>query len=215
MSTRKARSFFTILSIFLGIATIFVFSSFGIGLYNYVNNLTQKSSADKVIIQPIGGTFSAFDSNVKFGDKDIRAIKKVPGVYEVSGAYFETIKVEAQDKTFFTLMISYEPKTPLMFESSNIGIEKGRHVIDGKKEVVLGHSYLVKGRILDKPLDINQKIKINGEKIKVVGFLEEVGNPQDDSQVYSSNKYFEKFFSEKNISYKWIVAKVNPKEVDS
>ena len=38
---RKGRSFLTVLSIFLGIATIFIFVSFGLGLYGYMNDLLE------------------------------------------------------------------------------------------------------------------------------------------------------------------------------
>ena len=48
---RKMRSFLTILSIFVGIATIFIFISFGWGLFDYVDELTTSSSADKLMIK--------------------------------------------------------------------------------------------------------------------------------------------------------------------
>ena len=70
LNKEKARSFFTILSIFLGITTIFIFVSFGLGLYDYVQTLTQGSSADKLIVQPKGGALQMFSSNVKFTEDD-------------------------------------------------------------------------------------------------------------------------------------------------
>lgn len=50
----KTRSILTILSIFVGIATIFIFVSFGWGLYDYIDEFTSSSSADKLLIQPKG-----------------------------------------------------------------------------------------------------------------------------------------------------------------
>jgi len=206
---RKIRSFFTILSIFIGITTIFIFISFGLGLYNYVNELTQGSSADKLLIQPIGGSLATFDTNVIFEDSDIRAIERVPGVKEVSGSYYKIVTVESQNKVIYSVLFSYDPKIPIAMESFNINLLKGKEVVSGKKEVVLGYNYLIPGRIFDKPISLNQNILINGEKIKVVGFYEEVGNPQDDSNIYISNDYIKKLFPEENLSYGMIVAKVD------
>ena len=214
LKQRKVRSFFTILSIFIGIATIFIFVSFGIGLYTYIGDLTKSSSADKVIIQSKGGTLAMFESNVEFGEDDIRAIERVPGVYQVSGSYFKTVEIKAQGKRIYTLLFSYNPKKPLIMEVSNIGIYKGKELSSGKREVVLGYSYLVPDRIFPKAIKVNQNIEMNGEKIKVVGFLEEVGDPPDDSQIYTSNDYMEKLYPKENLSYKWIVAKVDINDVD-
>ncbi len=110
LKQRKTRSFFTILSIFLGIATIFIFISFGLGLYTYIEDLTKGSSADKIIIQPKGGTFAMFDSNVVFDEDDLKVIEDVPGVQEVSGSYFKTVEIKAQDEILYTLLISYDPE---------------------------------------------------------------------------------------------------------
>lgn len=214
LNQKKGRSFLTILSIFIGIATIFIFVSFGLGLYNYIEELTESGSADKVIIQPAGGTFAMFDSNVKFTDNDIKAIEKVSGVYEVTGSYFKTIQVKEQNRQLYTLMMSYDPDKPLIIEASNIELEKGRHLEGDKKEVVLGYNYLIEDRIFPRPIRINQNIEINGEKIRVVGFFEEIGNPQDDATVYVGNDYMKRWFSDENLSYLWIVAKVDVDNID-
>ena len=54
LKKRKSRSLLTIISIFVGIATIFIFISFGMGLYNYINNFISGSSANKILIEPKG-----------------------------------------------------------------------------------------------------------------------------------------------------------------
>jgi hypothetical protein len=50
LSHRKTRSAYTIISILAGITTIFIFVSFGIGLYHYIGEMSSASSADKLII---------------------------------------------------------------------------------------------------------------------------------------------------------------------
>ena len=75
---RKFRSFLTVFSILIGITTIFIFVSFGYGLYNYIGEMTTGSSVDKIIIQSkIGG---GLDETFALTDEDISAINNVPGV---------------------------------------------------------------------------------------------------------------------------------------
>ncbi|MBR9701849.1 ABC transporter permease [Candidatus Pacearchaeota archaeon] len=214
LKQKKVRSFFTILSIFVGIATIFIFVSYGLGLYAYIDGLTEGSSADKVIIQPKGGPMAMFDSNVAFDNDDIKVIERVAGVYEVSGSYFQTVEVKAQDKRLYTLLISYDPDTPIVMESSNIGIGEGKELSGNKREVVAGYSYSVDGRIFPRAIKVNQDIELNGEDIKVVGFIEEVGSPPDDAQIYVANDYMDKLFPDENLSYTWMVAKVDMEDID-
>lgn len=214
LGQKKFRSLLTILSIFIGISTIFIFVSFGLGLYVYIEEITEGSSADKVMIQPKGGTFAMFESNIQFNDDDVEAVENVPGVYEVSGSHFKTVEIESQDKRLYTLLISYDPKKPLVMEVSNIKLEKGKELREGKREVILGYNYMVDDRIFPKAIRLNQNIKLNGEDIKVVGFFEEVGNPQDDAQVYISNDYMTKIYPDENLSYLWIVAKVDMDNIE-
>jgi len=215
LNKRKTRSIFTIISILIGIATIFIFLSFGLGLYKYIGDLTTGSSADKIVIQPTGGPLKMLSSNVKFYDKDIKAVEKVPGVYEVSGSSFKTIEVKSRDKRIYTLLISYEPKKPLVMDGLNIGIFKGKQLSENKKEIILGYNYMVDKKIFPKGIKLNQNIELNNEKIKVIGFMNKVGNPQDDSNVYISNNYIKKLFPEENLSYIWIIAKVDINKVEN
>jgi len=214
LKQRKARSFFTILSIFIGIATIFIFVSFGLGLYVYIEELTTGSSADKLMIMPAGGTFAVMESNVEFTDDDIKAIERVPGVYEVSGSYFKTVEIKAQDKRLYTFLVSYDPKKPIMMDTYNIGLVSGRDLSGNKKEVILGYNYQVDDRIFPKAMRVNQNLEINGEDIKVVGFYEEIGNPQDDAQIYIANDYMEELFPNETLSYIMIVARIDIDNVE-
>ena len=84
IKTRKARSFLTMLSIFLGITTIFIFVSFGLGLYSYTQGIVTGSSANKIIIQPKGGVFGNAGT-FKLDDNDLKAIEKSAGVIKATG----------------------------------------------------------------------------------------------------------------------------------
>ena len=85
---RKGRSFLTILSIFLGIATIFIFISYGLGLYFYVQDFTTGSSVDKVLVQAKGIGAPGIDDTFQLDDGDLDAVRDTLGVYEATKFIF-------------------------------------------------------------------------------------------------------------------------------
>ncbi len=214
LAKRKARSVFTILSIFVGITTIFIFISFGWGLYSYIDTLSSSSSADKVLIQSKGG-FGGLDVAFSLTDNDLDAVKGTAGVFEATGSYFRVAEAEFHDEQLYTLIGSYDPKVPLVMEVFGIEESKGRMLKSrDTKSVLLGYNYQIKDKIFSRPVQINDNIEINGIKLKVVGFLEEIGNAQDDSQIYVTNDYYEEMFAGEELSYYWVIAKVDVDHID-
>ena len=213
MKQRKGRSFLTLFSILIGIATIFIFISFGWGLYDYIEEFSTSSSADKILILPGGVTGVGLDEDFKLTEEDLKAVESAAGVYEATPLYFTAAKVEYKNEQRYSFLIAYDPKTTLVLDMFNIGVEKGRELKKGdKKKVVLGYNYLLDNKIFEKGLDVNNVIEINDVKMTVVGFLEQIGNPSDDSQIYITNDYFEELFP--NASYAEIIAKVDLENID-
>jgi putative ABC transport system permease protein len=198
----------------VGIATIFIFISFGWGLYNYADELTSSSSADKVLIMPkTAGGFGAVEG-VVLNETDVHEIKKAAGVYDATGLYYDAALVEKKKEQKYTFIIGYDPRKDFVMESFNIGVTEGRFLISGDmKKVVLGYNYMLPNKIFSNPLELNDNIEANGVNFKVVGFMEEVGNPQDDSQLYVTNDQFEDMFPDEE-SYGQIIAEVDIKNID-
>ena len=212
---RKGRSLLTILSIFIGIATIFIFVSFGLGLYGYMNDLLVGSSADKIVIMAKGVGVPGLDTTFKLEDKDLRAIEKTAGVYEASGTIFKVAKIGFKDENKFVFIIGYDPKNPLMVDVWGIEIMDGRDLQSGEMtKVVLGYNYRIKDKIFSKEIKLNDKIVVQDRNMRVVGFYESVGNPQDDSNVYVIEDAVKSLFPNDTISYGMIVARVNPDKVE-
>ena len=214
LKQRKGRSLLTLFSILIGIATIFIFISFGWGLYNYVDEFRSGSSVDKLLITAKGSLgVLGMEESFKLTDDDVDAIKSAAGVHDASGVYFTTVQVEVNNQKKFVFLIAYDLKTPLILDIIDIGAEKGRLLRPGDtKSVVLGYNYLLDNKIFKKGLDVNDVIEIDGEKIKIIGFFESVGNPHDDSQIYMANEYFENLYPNK--TYFEIVAKVDITDID-
>ncbi|MBW3020597.1 ABC transporter permease [Candidatus Woesearchaeota archaeon] len=194
LGKRKARSFLTILSIFVGIATIFIFISFGWGLYDYVDELSTGGSADKFMIQGRGLGAPGL-SDITFSQNDLDTVSKTRGVLDLIGYYFKVVEVTQGKTKRFVFISASDPKTDLLIESFGIDVEKGRNVQTGDtNKVALGYNYQIDNKIFPKGLKLNDKIEINGQDFKVIGFFESIGNPQDDSNIYMSEEGFLRLF---------------------
>lgn len=214
ITQRKSRSFLTILSIFIGITTIFIFVSFGWGLYNYIGDLSSASSADKIIIQSKAG-FGGLDETFALTDDDLKAVENTAGVYEATGVYFQAAQIEFNDELKYVFLSAYDPKKPLLMDVFGVGAIEGRMLKSSdNRKVLLGYNYMVKDKIFSRAIGLNDKVQINGVDFRVVGFLEEVGNPSDDSQIYITNNYIQELYPDKVLKYNWIIARTDLNSVD-
>jgi putative ABC transport system permease protein len=212
LNHRKGRSFLTVFSILIGIATIFIFISFGYGLYNYVDEMSSSSSADKLLITAQGGAMGV-GSSIELTDDDLDSILRASGIYDASGLYVGTALVKKNKEQKYTFLISYDPQKSFVIDMFGVDIEKGRLLQKGDKGVVAGYNYQLDNKIFSKGLEVNDNIEIDGIKLKIVGFLESIGNPQDDSQLYITNDYYEELYSTVN-SYGQIVAVADVSNLD-
>jgi putative ABC transport system permease protein len=213
LKQKKGRSFLTLFSILIGIATIFIFISFGLGLYNYIDDLSSSSSADKILILSKAGF--GLDESFQLTDKDLEAVGDANGVYDEVGVYFTATGIKSHDQQKYSFLIAYDPrKESLVTEVFDLDILEGRGLRPGDKgKVVLGYNYLLPNKIFDKPLDLNDKVEIDGSEADIIGFYEPVGNPSDDAQIYISDDYFKELYPNK--SYGEFVAKVDVDNIGS
>jgi len=212
----RARSILTILSIFVGIATIFIFVSYGWGLYDYIDEFTSSSSADKLMIMPKSGMgVPGLDATFKLLDGDIRAIKGTAGVYDATGVYIGVGEIEQDDSKKYVFVSSYDPDLPMIMELSDIEVVEGRELRNGDSgKATLGYNYMIKNKIFPEAYSINSKINVQGQDLRIVGFYESVGNPSDDSNIYVTNDFMSDLYPDTELSYGMILARVDKDDID-
>jgi len=203
--SRKLRSWLTAVSILIGIAAITALISFGQGLSEYVNEYAEKAGKDKIIVMPRGAALgSPLDTNVVFDDDDVDVIEKVKGIEEATGMYVESVEVEFEDvkKYVFAMGSDFKKHRKLVEETYAIEIDSGENFDgDESSKVVVGYNYMIADKIFPKALKVGDKIKVNGQKVKIKGFYEEIGNPQDDSNVYFTIEGAEKIIGSESYAY--------------
>jgi len=212
----KARSILTILSIFVGIATIFIFVSYGWGLYDYIDEFTSSSSADKLLIQPKGGMgVPGLDTTFPLLDDDVSVIENTPGIFEATGMYMKVGEIEQDNSKKYVFVAGYDPDLPLIMELSDIEVVEGRELRAGDSgKVTLGYNYMLKNKIFPKAYAVNSKINVQGQDLRIVGFYEKVGNPQDDSNIYMTNDFLSEVYSDDDLAYGMILARADKDNVD-
>jgi putative ABC transport system permease protein len=213
---RKGRSFLTIFSIFLGIATIFIFLSFGLGLYNYTQSFITESSADKITISPKGIGLSAFtDESRALTREDLRAIEKTSGVFEASGMVMKVVEIQQGKTKRYTFLTAFDPEVNLIEEFSGVGIIDGRELRKSDSgNVLLGYNFRLDNKVFPKALTLNDKINLNGKNLNIVGFYDSIGNPQDDSQIYVNLDYIDRLYPDSENNFGMIIARVDVNNIE-
>jgi len=165
LAQRKSRSLLTILSIFVGIATIFIFISFGWGLYDYVNSVSSSSSAELVLIQARGGGAPGLADVFKLTDTDLKTVQKVKGVYQATGVYFKPAQIAQGNSKKYVFLIAYDPKVPLILNSYNVEVSQGRKLQSGDEgKAFLGYNYQIPNKIFPKAFKLGDSIEVQGQK---------------------------------------------------
>ncbi len=213
---RTSRSILTIVSIFVGITTIFIFISFGQGLFDYVNELKESSGADMITVIPQGIGAPGLDNTFYLTESDIEAVEKTPGVFEATGTYAKVAEVKKGKTNKFVFLFAYDPKEPLIKEVYNVEIVVGRELRDREiGRAVAGYNYKLEDKIFPRSIGVNEQIEIQGTNTRIVGFFDKLGNPQDDSNIYVSNDFFEEIYPNQSKKYNQIIARVDLNSIDA
>ena len=204
---RKTRSFLTILSILIGITSIFALSSFGLGIQHFMEDMAKQMGTDKIMIMPKDYMTALGESNVVFTEEDLDFLKKIKGVSEATGMMFSSAKVKFKDYKEiypYVMGMSTDNKEKRLVEEmfAGFGLEKGRSLRKGDVlKATLGYSYRIPNKAFKKSVSLGDKIEINDVKVEVVGFYEEIGNPTDDVNVYISLEGYKEIFEKENYFY--------------
>ncbi len=184
LKNRKLRSWLTMIGIFIGVAAVIALSSLGLGLNNYVNEQFEILGANKIFVIPGGSMFGMGGLNT-LEKHDIKLLKKIRGVKEITGYLMETGMIEWEDETTWNYIIGIpeDQEEQSLIIGSNYKIKEGRTIKKGdKNKAIIGYNYAYSNKF-KKKLRIGNKILINGKKFDVIGVFERVGNDGDDTTI--------------------------------
>lgn len=210
---RKLRSFLTLVGIFIGIAAIISLITLGQGLENAISNQFSQLGKDKLFILPKGG-FWGMGASVQLTEDDLDTIKQASGIKVGAGLGFSYGRYEFNELVQYNFVHGVpldSEELKLIGEAQNWKIIQGRMLESGDKyKIVLGNEY-TKSDLFETRVELGDKIKVQDQDFKVVGFLEKIGSPPDDKAGIIPQEVHQDIFSTGK-KYGFIIAQVQSGE---
>lgn len=212
---RKLRSYLTMIGIFIGIAAVVSLISLGAGLQNAVNQQFKAIGTDKIFVASGSGIGPPGSAANKLSKHDEEIIGKTRGVLSAAGVSFSFIDVSFKGQTKYTPLMGFpleNEKLDLAVEATNnLKVIEGRMLKNGDRgKAVIGYRLAQKDLIFSKRVQLRDTIRMDGKNFKVIGIVDKVGNPQDDSVIYISLDDARAITGGSKDEYDFIYAKVEP-----
>ncbi len=209
-TSEKKRTALTLIGIFIGIAAVVSLISLGQGLKASIDQQFSLLGTDKVFILP--GTSAGFDptNTIKLTSKDLAAVRSTNGVKSVSSMVFKIARVKLSGEVKYTFVMGLDDSDESfesVLESFGVTLVEGRGV---QRNHELVSSYRIsKGDFFKRPVRTGENMYIEDKKFRVVGTVSQVGNPQDDTNIYISIDDAKELFgiSDDQLDYIYVTAK--------
>ncbi|MBW2986682.1 ABC transporter permease [Candidatus Woesearchaeota archaeon] len=184
LKSRRMRTFLTMLGIFIGIAAVVSLVSLGQGLEKAITDQFQAMGTNKILVYPAGGMFG-IGSTVVIDKSDLNVIKNARGIKDAGGIMQKVGKIKFGSENEYTWVagIPTDDSKKIIVDTSNFKIAKGRDIKRGDKYKAVAGIRFSQADVFDKAVNVGDKIEIEGYKFEIVGQMESIGNPDDDSSL--------------------------------
>jgi putative ABC transport system permease protein len=178
---RGVRSWLTLLGIFIGITAVVSLISLGNGLQVAIGSQFGLSETELITVQAGGLNFGPPGSSVSdsLTVDDLEAIEKLSSVKQVARRNLKPGQLEYNNKIIFGYAASVGDGERRKFLYDQLGVEtiSGRLLEDGDSgKIVLGYNFFMDKVGLEKPVNVGNKVSIEGRKFEVIGILDKQGS---------------------------------------
>lgn len=215
---RQLRSWLTMIGIFIGIATVVSLIGLGEGLRTAVGAQFASLGTDRLTVTAQGSGFGppGLGAAVSLTEKDLDVVRRAQYVTVAAGRLLKPAQANFNDRTrvVFIASIPREPEErDLALSFQNVRAAQGRIPRDGDGlRVAVGAAFTVDSDRFGKPVQLGDKIEIQGKRVEVIGILERRGSPQSDGSFLMSEEGVRELLNEPD-EYSLIVAKVESEGV--
>ena len=183
---RFLRTGLTMLGIFIGIAAVVALISLGQGMQDAINSQFASVGTDKIIIEGAAAGFGPPGQNAAgiVDEHDLKIVRRVSGVERAAGRLLRSVTVEHGEDAIvmFAASIPEEPDArDLVLETNNVKAAYGRILKPNEKGKIMVGNHLWAEKEFSDPLELGDKVLVNGKKFAIVGLLKEIGAGRDHS----------------------------------
>ena len=197
IQNKGIRSWLTVIGIVIGISAIVSLISLGEGLQNAINQQFAILGPNLIIIMPGGFGGGA----TTLSDHDVQVVKSVQGVDIAGGFIAKVAPVKFRDKVAYLQVSGIDPANQdILLQGTGIKIEKGQPKFKSSDTgvVAIGYELWSTNEVFSQPMRLGDKVTINDRKFTVVSFISRIGNKQDDSSMYITQKDEKDLFNVKD-----------------
>lgn len=184
LAARKLRSFLTIIGIIIGVASMIALISVSSGLKNAITQQFEQFGANHIYVMAAGpgGTDPATRSGLTI--KDVEVMERLSEFDYVTPYLYKNVEIGFGNEEYTKLIVGFPTdNSDKRFGDLDLQVTSGRLFTDGEKNsVVIGPK--VAENFFEKELRVGNQISLNGEKLKIIGILSAVGNPDQDNMIF-------------------------------
>lgn len=178
---KKFSSFLTFFAISLGILSIFVITILSTSFQDSINKQFEQLGTNRLYVTTSNQGFSTTATS-GFSDNDISYISSQSYVDKVYPYYYKGAQLE-YNREFASTIIIGTTLSRDFFADLTLDVKQGR-IPNSREEYSLVIGPSAAENLFSRELQIGSNVNIKDTKFKVVGILESLGNPQDDSVIY-------------------------------
>jgi putative ABC transport system permease protein len=199
LKRRRKRTLLTLIGIFIGIAAVVALISLGQGLNAVIREQFEMMGIDKILIYP-KGSFFGLGASSKLTEDDMNFLSKIKGVKISTGMLFKNARIEYKDEVKYRWVVGMpqDESRKVITDMEQFKIKEGRDIEKGDKRKAVITKYFREGKIFDSKVKIGEILKIQSTAFEVIGVLDELGNPDDDSTIYIGLDDAREIFNEPN-----------------
>lgn len=184
----KVRTFLTSLGILIGVFSVVMLISIGIGLKNYITGQFEGLGTNLILVLPGSGFSQGFGAGLAggadFDERDIKSLQRIGDLEYVVPVFMKASNITAgKEQEFgyamgtsedFFAVYSIKPEAGELFTKSD--------VLGRSKKVVLGFS--LSEKLFDTAENaIGRDVRVQNQKYRIVGVAESKGDRELDNSV--------------------------------
>ncbi len=190
---RPMRSWLTILGVVIGIMLVVIILSLSDGIKNAISKQLQMFGSNLIIIFPGEETnpLVGFLGGQSFREKDLMKLKEIKGVSTVVPMEIRMMNIEykGEKKSIIVHAAPWSGMIEAFEQAQGVRLQEGRWPRDDRaREVVLG--YRTFNKLFKNRARLGDDIIVKSKRMKIVGYVSEIGNQADDNTVWVSMDIF-------------------------